>query len=479
MRSCNQSENRLGFSMYRSYSMNHSKHEKGQALILIVLAIFGLIGLTGLTIDGGNAYSDRRHAQNAADAAVMAAALTKVRGGDWHAAGMARAADNSYDNNGTSNIVQVVSPPISGVYAGNPDYIQVLIESHVDTYFAKVVAIFQMTNRVQAIAKTKLSEIGPLFDGQALVALKPDGTTFTTCGNPNVNIDLSGIFVNSSSDCAMDVQGNVDMSVDTGYAIVNATSPVCTNGTVNMEGPISGGAEQVDYPPRVDLAAPSEIDCGKLSAGSYDKATNTFSPGIYNSIKITNGTQHFAPGEYCINGDVAISGGSVDINFAQFQLNAGEFLVKGNADFGAYHTVFSAPEDGTFTGFHFNGTGDITVEESTFYLGSGGLELNGDADNTFTAPTDPNAPNNGMLIYMPYGNTSNLVINGNADSTFTGTILGVSAPITVYGNSNSEAISSQIIGYTVEVCGNSDLNMSFDPGVNFQQLEPAKMGLIE
>ena len=57
--------------------MKHSKHEKGQALILIVLAIFGLVGLTGLTIDGGNAYSDRRHAQNAADAAVLAAALAK------------------------------------------------------------------------------------------------------------------------------------------------------------------------------------------------------------------------------------------------------------------------------------------------------------------------------------------------------------------------------------------------------------------
>ena len=139
--------------------MNHTKYEKGQALIIIVFAIFGLVGLTGLTIDGGNVYSDRRHAQNAADAAVMAAALTSVRGGDWHTAGMARAADNDYDNNGTSNIVQVVSPPISGTYAGNPDYIQVLITSHVDTYFAGVVGIHQMTNRVQAVSKTKSSDI--------------------------------------------------------------------------------------------------------------------------------------------------------------------------------------------------------------------------------------------------------------------------------------------------------------------------------
>ena len=152
--------------------MNHTKYEKGQALIIIVLAIFGLVGLTGLTIDGGNVYSDRRHAQNAADAAAYAAALTKVRAGDWQAAGLSRAADNDYDNNGTTNIVQVVNPPISGTYAGNPDYIQVLITSHVDTYFAGVVGIHQMTNQVQAVSKTKMSDIGPLINGEAMVVFK-------------------------------------------------------------------------------------------------------------------------------------------------------------------------------------------------------------------------------------------------------------------------------------------------------------------
>ena len=81
--------------------MKHSKYERGQALILIVFAIFALVGLTGLTIDGGNVFADRRHAQNAADTAAYAAALAKVRGGDWQSAGLARAADNDYDNNGT------------------------------------------------------------------------------------------------------------------------------------------------------------------------------------------------------------------------------------------------------------------------------------------------------------------------------------------------------------------------------------------
>ena len=55
-----------------------SQFESGQALILIVLAIFGLVGITGLAIDGGMSFSDRRHAQNAADTAALAGALAKI-----------------------------------------------------------------------------------------------------------------------------------------------------------------------------------------------------------------------------------------------------------------------------------------------------------------------------------------------------------------------------------------------------------------
>jgi hypothetical protein len=452
--------------------MKRSKHEKGQALIIIVLAIFGLVGLTGLTIDGGNVYSDRRHAQNAADAAAYAAALTKVRDGNWQAAGLARAADNDYDNNGTSNIVQVISPPISGSYAGNPDYIQVIITSHVDTYFARVVGINQMTNRVNAVAKTKLSGIGPLFDGEALVSLKETGSTFTTCGNPNVNVTGSGIFVNSSSDCAMNVVGNVNLEVDEAYSIVNPSDPVCTHGNISMVGELAPGADQIDYPPDIYLAAPS-IEC--TGSGSYDSDTNTFYPGNYNSITVNSGTQTFSPGNYCFNGDVRFNGGDITANYVSFRINDGDFSVNGNATFTADNMIVFSTD--TADGMHFNGNGDVTATNTTFYMESGAVEWNGNANNTFTAPTS--GPNANMLIYMPLGNASPLTINGNADSTITGTIVGLSAHVTVNGNSSSNSFNSQIVGYTVEACGNADLNISFDPGDNFQQQEPAKIELTE
>src|SRR5512141_2701217 len=72
----------LPHSMRRTLMNGSNRKERGQALVLIVFAIVGLIGLTGLAIDGGNAYSDRRHAQNAADTAALAAALSKTHAAD-------------------------------------------------------------------------------------------------------------------------------------------------------------------------------------------------------------------------------------------------------------------------------------------------------------------------------------------------------------------------------------------------------------
>lgn len=178
-----------------------NKSERGQALILIVFAIIGLIGMTGLTVDGGIAYSDRRNAQNAADTAALAAGRAKIRGESWQNAGFNLAAANGYNNNGTTNTVQVVNPPIQGKYAGDSNYIQVIIVSNVQTSFARVVGITQMTNRVNAVARVVPTTFVNMFDGNAIVSLNPnDCKAFKYQGNADTNVVGGGLFVNS--DCA-------------------------------------------------------------------------------------------------------------------------------------------------------------------------------------------------------------------------------------------------------------------------------------
>ncbi len=55
--------------------------ERGQSLVLVALAAVVLIAFVGLAVDGGNAYSQHRIAQNASDGAAVRGALTTA--GTW------------------------------------------------------------------------------------------------------------------------------------------------------------------------------------------------------------------------------------------------------------------------------------------------------------------------------------------------------------------------------------------------------------
>lgn len=52
----------------------NTRNEKGQAIVILAIALVALLAFVALAIDGGNLYSARREAQNAADAAAMAGA---------------------------------------------------------------------------------------------------------------------------------------------------------------------------------------------------------------------------------------------------------------------------------------------------------------------------------------------------------------------------------------------------------------------
>ena len=51
-----------------------SKNEQGQAIVIMAFALIALLAFAALAIDGGNAYVERRRAQNGADAGALAGA---------------------------------------------------------------------------------------------------------------------------------------------------------------------------------------------------------------------------------------------------------------------------------------------------------------------------------------------------------------------------------------------------------------------
>src|SRR5262249_18089577 len=104
----------------------------GKTLVVFVLLLPVLVGWVGLTIDGGLLLWEHRQAQNAADAAALAAARDKLAG---RSDSTALATANTYiqQYNGLSGAPDLVAgqtfniPPKQGAYAGKTQYIEVIV----------------------------------------------------------------------------------------------------------------------------------------------------------------------------------------------------------------------------------------------------------------------------------------------------------------------------------------------------------------
>jgi len=255
--------------------------QRGQTLVLFAFAIFALVGITALAIDGGNAFSDRRKAQNAADTAALAGALAQGRGQNYQDAAIARALDNGYDNNGTSNTVAVThtTEKIADV---TYEKIHVVITSHVQTYFSSILGREEVTNQVEAIARYKPAV--PLFGGAALVATACSGEeTINAQGSATVTVFGGGVYSNSSSSNSIFVQKAENLKIDPPYGGQAVGPPPC--------GSIPGAPVECNVTPQYPCPIPN--DDPMLPKYTCDYTYVNFPP---------TGVTELGPGVYCVTG---------------------------------------------------------------------------------------------------------------------------------------------------------------------------------
>jgi hypothetical protein len=407
-----------------------SPSERGQAIILIIFSILGLFGMAALVIDGGNAYLERRKAQTAADAAALTAAITRIEGGDWREAALASGKSNGYDNNGTTNTIELNTPPIDGPYSDNPEYIQVIVTSYLDTYFGSVIGVPQIKVVAHSISQSKPAVYGQMFTGYALVSLAPHSEcdkrrSFLIHGEATIRLWGGGLFVNSDNpDCAVIQYGS-------GSVRVVDDSPVTIVGGASIQKPQlmtpfppQTGAVPIPYPPPIQMP---KVGCGSKIA-KVDEETMIMSPGNWDHDFPPEGVEELEAGVYCIGGNV----------------NVVDRLIGSN--------VILVVEHGSV---RFNSQATIQLEA-------------------------PNAgPLKGLLLYMPLKNNSRLVLNGNPDSVFRGTILAPAADLHLNGNDSEFGFHSQIIAYYIEVAGQSDTLIRYLDEQNFDAFKMPEVLLIQ
>lgn len=406
--------------------------ERGQSIVLLVLALAGLLGFAALAVDGGLAYFDRRGAQNAADAAALAAALAKGNGGDWHNVAVARAASNGYQD-GATTIVTAHNPPIRGTYAGHSTAVQVFITSTVRTSFIHLIFGGPVVNTVEAVAR--LHDPRDVGSGAGIVGTSPtDCRTVWFAGTQTTTVNGGGVFSNSTADSESNgcTSGHQNGSGDV----------IVTGGEIDVAGTfrVVGGSGSVSPPPNEmvpqrDLADVPIPDCSglpDLGNKNVNKST-TLEPGRYGRITISgNNIVYMNPGMYCIYGAQG------------FTTQGGGKLISNNT--GDIHGVMIYVQNGPF---------DI----------AGGTEVHLQAPRDLVDASGQQWA--GMLIYVDPSNTSDIGIRGNSGTAYTGTIYARSSGCELAGTGDTIGISSQVICDHIKLSGNATLNVTYEASQNY------------
>lgn len=410
-----------------------NRHENGQVAVLIMAAIVALLGFTALAIDGGRVYADRRDAQNAADNAALSAALAIINEQDQDAAALAVANTNGFDNDGTTNTVQVFWPPTDGDYAGDDEYVQVKIWALTDTALIQFVWPGTLANQVEAVARA-YGRNSPVT-GNAIVTLnnctESGGETIEITGGGNsggVQAYEGGIWINTSggSCCGLDpgLQG-FGITSDVG---INSTGSCTYSGeTLVAPNPINTG--QNNGKPITDplefLEEPTCSANGTESGGVYQ-------PGNWSGGSLAGGT--YEPGIYCITGDVDISG-----------------------------------NDG------------IVGDGVLLYFIDGGLRFTGNAGMTLTAPsestclgtegdTTASCTYKGIAIFVSRSNSSSIEVRGNGGDAVFGLIYAINSVVQARGggsDAEETGVVGQIISARVEGNGGGSFKVTYDEDRSF------------
>jgi hypothetical protein len=466
--------------------------QRGQALILIVFAAIGLFAFTALAIDGSRIFSNHRHSQNAADTAVLAAALERIRlhtGVNWEDVAKQRATDNGYTTNGVTQVDTYLCSDLPKTNAdgytmtcrGLPsgldpskysEYIYIHIKSVIPLYFAPVIGWRTYTDNTDAVAHAGIPVPTTYGDG-AGIWVQHDGCKSPSVGDPFfiggsslTQVLGSGVLVNSSCTGGAVVKSGVNSSLYTDKGI-------CVNGTADSTTEAAEGSK-ITSPSGVDALQehctpidpdsiqmpPAPICTGNARDTLQQIGPHEFiaQPGIYNQKfpNINGGdTVYLTKGVYCLNDGIKVNANSAMTT---------DWNKNGDFDPSFEGVLFYLPGTDNTDNIDFDGSASVHIHAMTSNSAIDEMLLN-------------------ILIYVNPDYSPTVTISGNNGSTFTGTILAPSAAITLQGSSDVAAgtvtIDSQIIGDTVALTGNNGLTLIYNEENNGTTLTQPDMSVIE
>src|SRR5918994_3680070 len=172
--------------------------DKGAAAIYVAIALPAFVGAGGLAVDVASWYSTKRTMQSGADAGAYAAALELARQGLDQAPNLTAiraVANDAAGRNGVGVAVTLNVPPLSGLAAGDPQSVEVIVTEPAPVYFTSLFIGAAPPITTRAVAKALVSDA-------CIWSLHPSAEgAFRASGTADVDLDC-GVVVNSNHEQA-------------------------------------------------------------------------------------------------------------------------------------------------------------------------------------------------------------------------------------------------------------------------------------
>ncbi|HEX2721507.1 MAG TPA: pilus assembly protein TadG-related protein [Gemmatimonadaceae bacterium] len=383
------------------------RERRGAMLVFIAVAGVILMGFLAMTLDIGAGSRERRIAQTAADAAAIGGAQEIFRN---HTDLVVSAATSEAVRNGyAAGLVTVNYPPATGPYAGNSQYVEVLINKSIPTIFGSIFNVSSMNVQARGVAGVASYSLNCVY------TLDPSGAGALTIESGKSLNTNCGVSINSSSSSALDLSSSGDL--------------VATGAAVGITGNYAGGGGASVTPTPVTGIAPVPnplVTVVMPTVGSCTFATRV----------VVTGTMTLNPGVYC--GGIQVSNSS-----AQANLNPGTYILAG----GGLSVTNSGRINGTGVTL-INTTGPFAFQPFTF--GSGcKSDLRAPTSGAFSGIVmfqDPAAPSTPGSTFA--------CSSDNGDPELTGTVYLPNSSIDFDGSNSSTTILGAVIARQVIVGAN-------------------------
>ncbi len=409
-------------------SCSCTRPRRGAVLPLVAVSIVMLMSLLVLVLDGGSLQRYKRLTQTAADAGALAAA-SEMNNGQLFPVVAASAREEARTNgftDGNDGAVITVNPtPVSGYFAGKPNFVEVIVQKTVPMLFAGIMGIPTKIVTSRAVA-------GFAPDNACFYVLSP--TAFRALemnSGAELHTKECGIQVNSSNNTAVYLANNSPLDVDGGIAIVGNTQSAR-----QIIGTVLTGA-----PPAPDPLA--YLQMPTMGACTWN------TPNIVTSTTLS-------PGVYCGGLHLSTSGQVVTLNPGIYYMAGGGLEVKTNATLngnGVNIVLTNAPGDSTGQTYGFPVPGQPL--RHGIYFTSGG-------SGTLTAKTD--GPLAGVLFYQdPAAGRDQEYTNeifAGANLVLTGSMYFPTQELLLNSGAGRLTITGGIVAKTVSLASNSNITIT-------------------